>query len=114
MISIERPSAAEMAAASNGAQSDDLISPTFAASSHHVGHSTDVMDTLQRQIKVKDKVIAELAGIIESLEINYGISIDDQTQTFQNVLHIANSMAEEAHEADNAASPDSTKGKYPD
>ena len=86
----------------------------FAASGRHVGHSSGSIETLQKQMQVKDKVIADLAAIVEALEINYGISIDDQTQTFRNVLHIAQSMKEEARAAGNPP-PSSilTKSSYP-
>ena len=86
---------------------------TSAASGHHVGHSSNSIETLQKQMQVKDKVIADLAGIVEALEINYQFSIDDQTQIFQNFLHIANSMEEEARAADNLASSIVTEGPYP-
>ena len=84
-----------------------------AASGHHVDHSSGSIETLQKQIQVKDKVIADLAGTVEALEIMYGFSIDDQTQTFQNFLHIAHSMEEEARAAGNPASSIFTKGPYP-
>ena len=64
-------------------------------------------------MQVKDKVIADLAGIVEALEIMFGFSIDDQTQTFQNFLHIAHSIEEEGHAAGNPASSIFTEGPYP-
>lgn len=84
-----------------------------AASGHRVDHSSGSIETLQKQMQVKDKVIADLAGIVEALEIMYGFSIDDQTQTFQNFLHIAHSIEEEARAAGNPASSISSKGPYP-
>ena len=104
---------------SNGSdpqQSSSNSRKTFnasAASDHHDGHSSGSIETLQKQIQVKDKVIADLAGIVKALEINYGFSIDDQTQTFQNLLHTARSMEEEARAAGNSASSFLTNGPYP-
>ena len=83
-----------------------------AASGHHVDHSSDSIETLQKQMQVKDKVITDLAGIIEALEIMFGFSIDDQTQTFQNFLHIAHSIEEEARAAGNPSSSISIEGPY--
>ena len=83
-----------------------------AASGHHVGHSSNSIETLQKQMQVKDKVIADLVGIVEALEINLEFSIDDQIETFQKFLHIANSMEEEACAAGNPASSIFTKGPY--
>lgn len=65
-----------------------------------------------KKIRVKDKVISELAGIIEMLEINYGISIDDQNETLEKLMNIAHSLEEEAREGGNAASTGEGKGKY--
>ena len=100
-----------------GPQQSDSNSPNnlnaSAASGQSRGHSSMSTEEMQKQMKVKDKVITELAGIVESLEIDYGISIDDQTQSFQNFVNIAHSMKEEAREAGNAASSGMTKGKYP-
>lgn len=73
-----------------------------AASGQSRGQSSTSIEEMQKQLKVKDKVITELAGIVASLEINYGISIDDQTHTFQNFISIARSMEEEARGAGNA------------
>ena len=104
---------------SNGSdpqQSSSNSRKTFnasATSGHHDGHSSSSIETLQKQMQVKDKVIADLVGIIEALEINYGFSIDDQTQTFQYLYHIAHSMEEEARAAGNPASSILTKGLYP-
>ena len=103
---------------SNGSdpqQSSSNSPETFnasAASGHHVDHSSGSIETLQKQMQVKDKVIADLAGIVEALEIMYGFSIDDQTQTFQNFLHIAHSIEEEACAAGNPASSIFSKGPY--
>ena len=83
-----------------------------AASGQSDGKSCVSTEEMQKQIKVKDKVITELVGIVESLEINYGIAIDDQTHAFQNFVSIARSMEIEAREAGNAASSTMTKGKY--
>ena len=84
-----------------------------AASGHHVGHSNSSFETLQKQMQVKDKVIANLASIVEALEVNYGLSIDDKTQTFQDFLHIAHSMEEEARAAGSPSSPSVTNGPCP-
>lgn len=62
------------------------------------------------EMQIKDKVITELAGIVEMLEINYGISIDDQTDTFQKFM---NFVEEEERETGSAASSNETRGKYP-
>lgn len=83
-----------------------------AASGQSRSQSSTSIEEMQKQLKVKDKVITELAGIIESLEINYGISIDDQTHTFQNFINIARSMEEEAREAGNATAPDRVNQGY--
>lgn len=72
-----------------------------AASGQSRGQPSTSIEEMQKQLKVKDKVITELAGIVASLEINYGISIDDQTHTFQNFINIARSMEEEARAAGN-------------
>ena len=77
------------------------------------GHSAGSIAELQKQMKMKDKAITELAGIVESLEINCGISIDDQTATIQKLMAIANSMEKEAREAATAASSSQTTGTYP-
>lgn len=77
------------------------------------GRSGAPIQEVQRQMKVKDKVITELAGIVEMLEINYGISIDDQVETFQKFMNIASSMEEEARGAGNAASTGNDKGNIP-
>ena len=103
---------------SNGSdpqQSSSNSRKTFdasAASGHHDGHSSGSIETLQKQMQVKDKVIADLVDIVEALEINYGFSIDDQTQTFRNLLHTARSMEEEARAAGNSASSFLTNGPY--
>ncbi len=76
------------------------------------GHSSGFTEEMQKQIQVKDKVITELAGIVELLEINYGISIDHQTRAFHDFVNIARSMEAEAREAGNAASSSMTKGNY--
>ena len=65
------------------------------------------------EMQIKDKVITALAGIVEMLEINYGISIDDQTDTFQKFMNIARSLEEDERETGSAASSDKTRGKYP-
>ena len=83
-----------------------------AASGQSDGESHVSTEEMQKQMKVKDKVITELVGIVESLEINYGIAIDDQTHAFQKFVSIAFSMEEEAREAGNTASSTMTKGKY--
>ena len=67
---------------------------------------------MQKKMKVKDKVITELAGIIEMLEINYGISIDDQNETLEKLMSIARSLEEEAREGGNAVSVGKGKGKH--
>lgn len=67
---------------------------------------------MQKKMKVKDKVITELAGIIEMLEINYGISIDDQNETLEKLMGIARSLEEEAREGGNAASAGKGKGRH--
>lgn len=56
------------------------------------------------EMQIKDKVITELAGIVEMLEINYGISIDEQTEAVQKFMNVAHSLEEEARRAGNAAS----------
>ena len=84
-----------------------------AASGHHVGHSSGSIETLQKQMQVKDKVIADLVGIVEALEISLEFSIDDQVETFQKFFHIADSMEEEARAAGNPTSSIFTKGPYP-
>lgn len=76
-------------------------------SSQYGGPSDGPTQEMHDEMKVKDEVITELAGIVEMLEINYGISIDDQTDTVQKFLNIARSMEEEARETV------SSKGKYP-
>ena len=86
---------------------------TFADSGHSGGHSSDSTQDMQKQMKVKDKVITELASIVESLEINYEISIADQTHTFQDFMNIAHSMEQEAREVKKAASSSTIKGKCP-
>ena len=67
---------------------------------------------MQKKMKVKDKVITELAGIIEMLEINYRISIDDQKESLETLMSIARSLEEEAREGGNAASAGKGKGKH--
>lgn len=84
-----------------------------AASGQSEGKLRVSTEEMQKQMKVKDKVITELIGIVESLEINYGIAIDDQTNAFQKFVSIARSMEEEAREAGNSASSTMTKGKLP-
>lgn len=63
------------------------------------GQSDGPTQEMRKQMKVKDKVITELAEIVEMLEINYGISIDDQTDTLQKFMNIARSMEEDAKKA---------------
>ena len=82
------------------------LNPSAASGQSH-GQSSTSIEEMQKQLKVKDKVITELAGIVASLEINYGISIDDQTHTFQNFINIARSMEEEARAAGNATAASS-------
>lgn len=89
-----------------------IISDAFAPSGQSGGHSDGPIQAMQRQIQVKDKVITELAGIVEMLEINHGITIDDQIDTCQELLKIARSMEEEACQAGSAASSSQTKGKH--
>lgn len=67
---------------------------------------------MQKKMKVKDKVITELAGIIQMLEINYGISIDDQNETLENLMSIARSLEEEARDGGKAASAGKGKSKH--
>lgn len=70
---------------------------------------------MQKQMRVKDKVITELAGIVEMLEINYGISIRDQASSFENFISIARSMMdEEARKAGNVVLTGEDKSDYPD
>ena len=83
-----------------------------AGSGHHFGHSSGSIETLQKQMQVKDKVIADLAVIVEALEINFGFSIYDHTQIFQNFSHIALSMEKGARAAGSPASSILTKGSY--
>ena len=76
--------------------------------------ASDSLQEMQKQMKVKDKVITELAGIVEMLEINYGISIHDQADALQKLTNIAHSMKEDAREAENAPSPtNKTASKFP-
>ncbi|KAF6225514.1 hypothetical protein HO133_009514 [Letharia lupina] len=91
----------------NGSNNPNTSMP----SGQYGGRSGGSTQEMQKQMKVKDKVITELAGIVEMLEINYGISIDDQTTTFQKFMDIARSMEEEAREAGNVASSSETKGR---
>lgn len=74
------------------------------ASGQSGGHSSG-----PTEMQIKDKVITELAGIVEMLEINYGISIDEQTETVQKFMNVAHSLEEEARQAGNSAS----SSKYP-
>ena len=71
----------------------------------------DSTTELQDQIKVKDKVIACLVDIVELLEINYGITIDDQMQAFHNLMNIAQSVKDE--ERENTSPSSTAQGKYP-
>ena len=84
---------------------------TFADSGHSGGHSSGSTQEMQKQMEVKDKVITELASIVESLEINYEISVADQIRTFQDFMNIAHSMEEDAREVKKAASSSNIKGK---
>ncbi|KAL9072348.1 MAG: hypothetical protein Q9161_003667 [Pseudevernia consocians] len=89
---------------------------TFASPDHFGGQSDGPTQKLRKQMKVKDKVITELAEIVEMLEINYGISIDDQTDTLQKFMNIARSKEEDAKKAreeGTAVSSGKTTGKYP-
>ena len=85
---------------------------TSAPSGPLAGQSGGPIQEMQKQMQVKDKVITELAGLVEMLEINCGISIDDQVDTFQKFMTIARSMEDEAREAGNAASTGNGKGNY--
>ena len=89
---------------------------TFASPGQLGGQSDGPTQAMQNQMMVKDKVITELAEIVEMLEVNYGISIDDQTDTLEKFLKIVRAMEEDekkACEGENAASPDMIMGKYP-
>ena len=89
---------------------------TFASPDHFGGQPDGPTQKMRKQMKVKDKVITELADIVEMLEINYGISIDDQTDTLQKFMNIARSKEEDAKKAreeGTAVSSGRTTGKYP-
>ena len=104
----EWPSFAEPAVDNNGAHLDNLMSPT--APENPSGQPTISIEEMQLQLKVKDVVITELASIVELLEVNYGISIDDKTKTFQTLMNIAHSMKKEAGTATSSTMPE---GKHP-
>lgn len=84
----------------------------FAPSGQSDGQPGHYFREMHKKMKVKDEVITELAGIIEMLEINYGISIDDQNETLEKLMSIARSLGEEAPEGGKAASAGEGKGKY--
>lgn len=89
---------------------------TFASPGQFGGQSDGPTQAMQKQIEVKDKVITELAEIVEMLEVNYGISIDDQADTLEKFLKIARAMEEDekkAREGENAGSSGMIMGKYP-
>lgn len=85
----------------------------------HQAHSAVVSPRIQGQIKrfhdlaklqKLTEVITDLANIVELLEINYGISVDHQTNVFQSLVNIAQRMEKEAREAGNAESLKMTRG----
>ena len=71
------------------------------------GYSSNSTENLQKQMQVKDKAIAELVRIVESLEANYELSIETQIYNSKNMLLIARCMEEEARAAI------LTEGPYP-
>ena len=88
----------------------------FASPGQFGGQPDDPIQEMQKQMRAKDKVITELAEIVEMLEINYGISIDDQTDTLEKFLKIARAMEEDeqkAREGGDAGSSGIIMGKYP-
>ena len=94
----------------SGGNSPNIVN-TSAVSGRYDGYSSSLDEEMRRQLQVKDKVITELAGIVEMLEINYGISIDVQTNAFQTFVNIAHSMQEEARQEGKADSAGGTKGR---
>lgn len=84
----------------------------FAASGKFDGQPGVYFREMHKKMKVKDKVITELAGIIDMLEINYGISIDDQNETLEKLMGIARSLEEEARNGGTAVPADEGKSKW--